>query len=174
MRKKCSRKTLVRAGKHPQGGVCPSASRRNCCEPYPPATGNSETRNSTFGTRNSPAPGITPELLQQILRRLDEPPLTQPKTANRELATANHPPNQREISAKLPKNKPHSGNISEQYQLNMPCEKNTAKNSSVGGKARRARCPTPPAVNCPLPVELSPPLPKTGNHQPFGTRNSFP
>jgi hypothetical protein len=87
----------------------------------PPADQPLETRNSKLGTQNiepeTPLPpGITPELLQQILRRLDQPLLTQPKTTNRKLATANFPPNQREISAKLPKNKPHSCKISEQYQ----------------------------------------------------------
>jgi hypothetical protein len=90
--------------------------RRAAYAQAPPANQPLETRNSELGTQNSEPetplpPGITPELLQQILRRLDEPPLTQPKIANRELATANYPPNQREISAKLPKNKPLSWNI---------------------------------------------------------------
>jgi hypothetical protein len=49
-----------------------------------------KTRNSALKTRpQTLPPGITPELLQQILPRLDQRPVNQPKTANRKLETAN-------------------------------------------------------------------------------------
>jgi len=43
----------------------------------------------------------------------------------------NRPKNQREISAKLPENPPRFEHFNQQYQPNMSCEKNTAKNHPV-------------------------------------------
>ena len=48
MRKKCREKLLCRAVKHPQGGVCPSASCQQISR-----NSKHETRNSKFRTRNS-------------------------------------------------------------------------------------------------------------------------
>jgi hypothetical protein len=137
-------------------------------ESHPPATGNRQPETNYLEPETPLPPGITPELLRQILRRLDEPPLTQPKTENRKLATENHPPNQREISAKLPKKSPHFDNISEQYQLNMACGKNTAKNSCVGRESTRraAYAQAPPAVRQSCNFSGEPSDPGTGTSNP--------
>ncbi len=94
------------------------------------------------------------------------------------------PKNQREISAKLPKKPSHFGKINQQYQKDISCEKNAAKNFSVGRESQ-----APPAVKQAYTHHLEPhAMPnetretangkrqtvfaaETGNHQ-LETRNS--
>ena len=134
-------------------------------ESHPPAT---KTKKQKPTTRN-PKLLFLPVLPRNCSSKssadwTNRSPNPKPKTKNWQPKTVHQ--TSAKLARKLPKNQPLSELYTKQYQFIIQCEKYAAENSCRGREST-----APPAFNCPPPLELSAPLPKTGNHQ-LGTRNS--
>ncbi len=96
----------------------------------PSETGHRQPETAAPELGNPLPPGISPELLRQILPRLDQ--IAPSQAGNQKLETENQARNNREKSAKLPRLSRFFKYFSKQYQKDTLSEKISAPNPCVG------------------------------------------